>query len=353
MAYKYNEFNGVIYDAIYINIIYFNKQIVKNYFKQYNENGMADFTYCDEFMNGFVTTEPPEELYPFFFYDGATTCVFTSYLFKYFDFTNGTFSSCLSLIQDIPRFKRFVFIHFMEPLKMDIDIEKAIKGDPVEIGKALVALKPEKDLAYACVYLFNNFEKLAKGLYGYMETVIRGMNVFHLKKKDLMKTAIKEFYKEENANMYKKSCGINDDVDFIKQTYSVCLMNKYVTIYAGSKKNYVFIIGIDSPYIIKKDLSYQFVTHTSTGKLFANDITNNIINALSTQEMTINQLSEKLNVSRSTAERFILHLFNELAIKKIKKVRNEQYYQLNPDYFIAAKEAFNKSIDKILLNNNE
>ena len=352
MAYKYNDYAGVIYDSIYYNIVFLNKDRIIKSLLRLEKHESEILKYYNKFKNGIGNIEPDENFYPLFYYDIGNPSVMSEYFRQHFDLRNGTFLDYLELIKDVRRFKRFVFLHYTEPFQKNVNIEAVIKGDSVEIGKVLVALSDAQKGKWANTYvrLFYNFEELAKELLEYMKILIDRMNLFHLKNKRFVKATIDTLCIKENANLCKKLCNIEENVDLSKQIYSVCFMNKYFIMkhYHGTKYN--LMIGIDSAYHLHEFMTYRYVTGVSASRLISNEIMHSMVQALRKEDMTITQLSKELNISRPTADRFINILKSELAITMSKKESNEKYYQLNLNYFKAAQKVLNEIYGEIILD---
>ena len=85
-------------------------------------------------------------------------------------------------------------------------------------------------------------------------------------------------------------------------------------------------------------------------KIFSNETMLDIINALTVEPLTITQLSFKLYASRTTVDRLVGLLYDNMAVVVTKSNGNEKYYKINPEFFLAAKEVFNKKIDDLLLH---
>lgn len=109
-----NNYLGVLYDVIYYNVIYLNKESVRSYLKVYAEKEEDVFVFYDEFRKGKGAIDPPESLYPFFYYNLNRPCALSLHFFKYFDFFTGTYESYFNMFQDVGKFKRYMIFYYLE-----------------------------------------------------------------------------------------------------------------------------------------------------------------------------------------------------------------------------------------------
>ena len=82
---KINESLGVIHDAFFYCVAYFNRKTVVEY---PSDNGIPEqiyFTNYDNLKTSKNALDPPEILYPLFYYDGKRSSVITAYFDQYID----------------------------------------------------------------------------------------------------------------------------------------------------------------------------------------------------------------------------------------------------------------------------
>lgn len=347
-----NNYTGVIYDVINYNVIYFNKESIHSQLKIYAKKDEDIFAFYDEFRKGKHAVTPPENLYPFFFYDIKAPCVLSQYFYKKFDYFSDTYVEYFNTFQNIEQFKRYVFFFYLEQYRDKINIEAVIEGDKKEITKASVAMRYHGERANTFIDLFYDFESAVNELIKYLKRLLHKMKLFHSKKKGLYQAAIEKFINSDNVNPFKKVNNIKDEVKFSKQLFAVCFMNRYVILYKGKTgtSEYSFIVGSDCCQSIRKNADYSYLTYAAVSKVFAHEITDDIIKELTREELTITKLSMKLNTARTTVNKFVGFLYDELAIQVSRANGNEKYYRLNPEYFLVAKRILNEKIDNILLD---
>jgi len=345
-----NHYTGVMSDTIYYNVIFFNQDTIRTQSKLYAEKEDDIFLFYDEIRKGKNVIDPPESLYPFFFYDIKIPCVVTEYFHKKFDFFMNKHTDFSSIFKDVDYFKRFVFFFYLEQHK-EININAALKGDTIEIGKALVAMRQHGERANTFVYLFNNFDQLVEELIRYLNKLHHKMKLFHGKKKGHYQETIDRFCSNDNINILKKTYGIKDKVNILKQTFSVSFMQQYRYLLSSKNNdsNYSFVVGYRSHVVVPKYLNYNFLTPITAAIIYTNPLMNSIIRALKKEELTITKLAIKLAMSRATADRLIGILYDDLAIQITRTIGNEKYYRLNPEYFLAIKSVLVQDIDDILL----
>lgn len=309
------------------------------------------FAFYDEMRSNRHHINPPENLYPFFFYDVKMPCVITEYFRIKFDFFAGTATSFFSLFNNV-EFRRYVCYFFLEKYRDNIDIEAVIKGNIIEVGKALVAMRHHGDRAETFVQLFYNFEQLLDELVNYLKKLHQKMNLFHAKKRGLYQEAIEKFCSSDNINILKKTYDIKSGIKLTNQIFSVCFMQQYIFLHRhkNNQEDYSFIVGCNSNIAVHKFLDYRHVTYITASKIFANDIANDIVTALEKEELTITKLAIKLKASRTTMDRVIGILYDDFAIQITRTNGNEKYYKLNPEYFLVAKAVLGQRIDNILTN---
>ena len=345
---KYNAEPGIIYDAIVYNNIYFCKDAMFKNIRPYIGNDEDVFRYYNEFLKTKNLKSPPDDFYPFFFFQNMGPCVLTTYFNKNFNFFTGTKNDFLDLFKDTAKFKRFVIFYYLEKYADNIDIDKVINSDIVAVSKALVLLRDHGSYMESFIRVFCDFNALVDDLMQYLDSLIEYVKKFHQKYKDIILKAIEDFTDSQVFEAFLKKVGIKKPVKLSEQTFSGCLLHQTVLKFQLQDDNFAFVL---STYAFKTVLLYmQFknIDECSLSKLFANPIICDIIKELAKQELTISKLSYKIHISRTTVDRFVCYLRSEFAIIISRTDGKEKYYKLNPEYFIAAKNSFDKMYENLI-----
>ena len=344
-----NHYTGVLHDLISYNIFFFNRENSRIRAKVYAERDDDIFVYFDEMRKSKHFLDPPESLYPFFFFDMRTPCVTKEYFHKNFDFFTGTDVTFFNLFKDVNAWKRYVFYFYLEGHK-DINVEAVIAGDAVEISNAILAMRHHGDRAKTFVNLFHNFEQLTEELVKYLKQMHHKINLFHVKRKGLYEEVIERFCSNENIKILKKSYNIKSEVKLPKQTFSVCFINQYTFLYKhkNNASDYSFILGYNSHLVPPRSVNYKFLIPETASLIYTNPLVKDIMMALKKEELTITKLSMKLPISRPTVDRLIGVLYDDFAVHISRTNGNEKYYKLNPEYLLAIKSVIVEDIDDML-----
>ena len=338
---------GIIYDSIFYSVICFSKENVRSVAKEYmlNENDIFESYY--EFKNKYEL-EPPESLYPFFYFNGRIFSVLQEYFYKNFDFFNGTVQSFIQT--DKSKIKNFTLHYLLKPFEKEINFGAVIRGDDENTTKALALLtSAHNDNPMQIHNLFYNFDALFDELIKWLRESIHMITLFRNKNKSLIESSVNEFLESEKAKFLAKGWYPNKKINLSKQTFAVSLFNSGIIYhYPLIDNKLALIIGnycCNTSYLFEE---YQHITKKSFAKILDNEIINKIIDILYTGEKTITQLSVALGYSRTTIDKFVRLLYDELVIRKSRKNGNEVYYKINDAYFISAKMAINDYVDKII-----
>jgi len=348
-----NHHLGVVYDSIFSTVIFFNQENTASFLKVYAKHESDIFENYYEFRDKIVIN-PPESLYPFFYFDGKIPCVVRNYLDKYFDFFNGTTQSFIKLFQDKPRLKRFVYFYYLEPLRKDINIEAVIKGDPESTAMAVALLSSiHTDYPKQIHNLFYKFDELIDELTAYFKQITHKVNLFHAKKKNLYENIINDFLHSEHINFISKNVYPDKKIDLRKQMFTISFFNRTIVKTSAVNNQISLLIGDKCSGVLTIYAKYDHITDSSASLIFSNDIMKSIILELKKGEKSITQLSHLINYSRPTIDKFIGLLFDELAVKVSRKSGNEVYYEINYPYFIAAKTVVDEIFDNILIGHKK
>lgn len=345
---KINEAAGVIYDAIFYSYIYFNKEKIYQRLKPYSDKDSDIFAYYDQMRKGNQPLTPSEDFYPFFYVSLQEQSFMTAYFRKYFNFDTSTYMDFFSLFQDKHALKRALIFHYFDRYQDDINLDQLIAGDVPAVAKAMVQLRDHGDRMNAFVRIFCDFDSLVEELVGYLEQLLHKVKLFHAKNKGLYDTAVENFCKNENLHILSKAYNL-EKIKVEEQSFGICFFNPYICMFqfCGTKMK-GFVIGHQAYLAVPKRMTLQNVTTAAISRIYCNDIMESIIDALSVEELTITQLSMRLHVSRTTVDRLIGDLYDDLAVLIAKSNGNEKYYRVNPDFFLAGKEALNKKIDVLM-----
>lgn len=344
---KINEAAGVIYDAIFYNLIYFNKERVYQRLKICAVKDSDIFACYDQMRKGNQPLTPSEDFYPFFYISLQEQSFMTAYFRKYFKFDISTYRDFFSLFQDKHALKRALIFHYFDRYKDEINLDQLIDGDVLAVSKAMVHLREHGDRMNAFVRIFCDFDSLVEELVSYLEQLFHKVKLFHAKNKGLYGAAIENFCKKENLHVISKAYNL-EKIKVEELSFGICFVHPYICMFQFcDSKMKSFVIGYHT-YLVTRQTICPTVTAAMISRIYSNDIMESIIEALSVEELTITQLSMRLHVSRTTTDRLIGDLYNDLAVLIAKSNGNEKYYRVNPEFFLAGKEALNKKIDVFL-----
>jgi len=346
---KINLHLGIVHDSVFYNVIFFNPKNVLTFLQVYAEKESDIFENYHEFVKKY-NIEPPENLYPFFYFDSRVPCVMREYFDKYFDVIDGTVASFLKLLQDKNKFKRYVYHYYLEPLKKDVDVQAVLVGDDVNTSLAVALLSAiHTDYPRQIHNLFYRFDELVDELVLHMKNTAQRVTLYHNKKKSLFEGIVNNFLSSEHINIINKNYFKDEKIDFTKQPYSISLFNRQlIQVYPKQNEQWAILIGDKSHYISTLYSNYNHVTALSSASIIANEVMRDILYILIKGEKSITQLSFLLNYSRPTIDKFITIMYDELVIKISRKSGNEVFYKINNPYFVSAKIELNKAIDDIL-----
>jgi DNA-binding transcriptional ArsR family regulator len=336
---------GMIYDTICYSTIYFNRQTISAGLKLKNEDDL--FFFYERFRMGKRKVDPPQKLYPFFYYDGKILSPIAVYFFKTFDFLTDNFKSFIEKL-NLSEFKKLCFSHYLAQYENEVDIEFILSGDVDSILKAVALMSVHNENLIYFVDFFRHFETLVCELVDYLTDLYGKMKSFHSK---YVPTVFNEIYEEylKNEEILKKMYQIDNQYAFKDDAFSILMMQHFAILEnIVLNRKILFFFGANSIKSISKWLGdYSRISVVSFGKAFGNEVKYDIIQELRKGEKTVSQLSKKLFISRSTVDRYLLSLCDELVVKVVKKAGTEIYYSLNPYYVIAAKEEINRYLDGI------
>ena len=271
----------------------------------------------------------------------------TAYFRKYFKFDTSTYMDFFSLFQDKHALKRALIFHYFDRHQNEFNLDQLIAGDVPAVAKAMVHLREHGDRMNAFVRIFCDFDSLVEELVSYLEKLLHKVKLFHAKNKGLYDTAIENFCKKDDLHIISKEYNL-DKIKAEELSFGICFVHPYICMFQfRDSKMKGLVIGYHTHLITRHTISPR-VTAAMISRIYCNDIMESIIDALSVEDLTITQLSMRLHVSRTTVDRLIGDLYDDLAVLIAKSNGNEKYYRVNPEFFLAGKEALNKKIDVFL-----
>ena len=272
----------------------------------------------------------------------------TAYFRKYFNFDTGTYGDFLALFQDKRVLKRALIFHYFDRYQDEISLDRLIAGDVPAVAKAMVHVRDHGDRMNTFVRVFCDFDSLVEELVGYLEKLLHQVKLFHDKNKGLYVPAVEKFCKKENLHILSKAYHL-DKMKVEEAYFGVSLFYPYIYMlqFCGTRMR-GFVIGHQAHLVVLGHTAFRHVTATMISRIYSNDIMKSIIDALSVEDLTITQLSMRLYVSRTTIDRLVGDLYDDLAVLITKSNGNEKYYRVNPDFFLAGKEAFDNEIDLLM-----
>lgn len=345
---KINEAAGVIYDAIFYSYIYFNKEKIYQRLKPYADKDSDIFAYYDQMRKGNQPLTPSEDFYPFFYVSLQEQSFMTAYFRKYFKFDTGTYADFLALFKDKHALKRALIFHYFDRYQDEIKLDQLIDGDVLAVTKAMVHLRTHGDRMNAFVRIFCDFDSLVEELVSYLEQLLHKVKLFHAKNKGVCDIAVENFCKKENLHVISKAYNL-DTIKVEEQSFGISLFHPYIYMLQFDHPIMQgFVIGHQAYLAVPSHTAFRHVTAAMISRIYSNDIMESIIDALSVEDLTITQLSMRLHVSRTTIDRLIGDLYDDLAVLISKSNGNEKYYRVNPDFFLAGKEAFINKINVLM-----
>lgn len=346
-----NESVGIIYDAFFYCVTYFNrKTLIADPVINIDEH-IRLFHY-DSLRATTRVPDPPNCLFPLFYYDGRRCCPMTAYFDKYFDYFNDTVDSFYSNLLDKSKFKKFIMMYYFGNDFDDKGLQKLCLCEGETVLKAATILSKKVDITYY-TDLFYHFSKLVDIAIEFLRQLTPFIQTYHSKHKAETVETLQKFIAVDNERLVRKSLIKGDEGDIItleNQLYTVCYLNQYIVATFCNVKKYIFILGIDWPILISQALDYHHVTMQSIMNSLGHSTKVEIVNELRKRDLTVSQLSRILHLARTSISRYIVDLLDELVIVKSRKSGPEIYYHLNATYLRYAKDTFNQFLDQAILD---
>ena len=349
---------GLIYDTISYTVIYFNKSAYAKNQRPYNDRNTDPFEYYDNFRSGKRKLDPPDSLFPFFYYNNkkgafSNFSLMLSYFWNHYDFitldTEAFFASLSS-----ESFRGFCYHYYFDSLGDSVDIDGLVRGGTSDCMRAFASFSHLGDRMASFLDFILNFDALIPELTAYLEDCRKRMLSYHGQQSPGWVESIYETYASNEA-LIKASLKSSSASPADAQPFTVHLMDHLVIFnkYVSGMDTELYFIGVSGIKNILSWTDYSHITIQSLGLAFGNDVKRDIIFQLKDGEKTVSQLSKLLYTSRSTIDRCVSSLYDSLVIRIVKKIGTENYYALNPRYFLVAKAEVNRVIDQIIKQTSE
>ncbi|MEA4833503.1 hypothetical protein SDC9_96324 [bioreactor metagenome] len=330
---EYNNITGIIYDCIFLGVIYFNKDTVKSVLSKYCDDSDDIFEYYNIIEEKQIF--PPKHLYPFFYYDGEFPSVLSDYFRCNGYYDQYTFEYFISLIEKKDEFKKFTVNLLLR------DLPQEMKNNILNMSKKMLYDEVLKKLSYTdeiimnVLNMLNDFDSFIDDIIDYFYKIKPVICDLHQQFKKKIEEEFAIFQTDECINNLGRF--LNIEISALKSSdFSFCLIHKYVCLSKTNKnnKNLGFITGIS----LKKAIDCFFIYNNITLETFINALGNsiryNVVIQLNKHgALTSSQLSRILNVSNTAMRRHIDILFNEYVIKISNQTNREIYFSINESYF--------------------
>ena len=344
-----NRTAGIVFDAVYYSVISCSKERFCSYVKIFAKNEDDILEHYHAFTKKY-TIAPGDDLRLFFIFDTEYPNIIISYIDENFPDFNYAPQTVLNLLKsDTEKFRKFAYRQALKPFEKDVNIEAVIKEDASSKALAVALLASvHTDFPMPVHKFFYDFGAVVDQLISYLDEIFHKMGIFRDKRKSICETAVNDFINSDRVNEANKLIYEGDIKDFAKQSYIVSLFNRFVI--KGSEKNrkVTLIIGDKRDSLPIAISIYKHITAVSLSSVFTLEINRAIINALKTGEKNITQLLHITKFSRTHISDHINMLKDELAIRVSRKDGNEAYYEINDDYFKAAKLVMGEELDSIV-----
>lgn len=350
---KINESVGIIFDAFFYSVAFFNKKALGQYDAPYNMSDQTRLSHYNSFRSTAHVPDPPESLFPLFYYNGHRCCAMTAYLEKYFDYFHGTIDDLYSLLHDKSKFKKFIMAYYFDSYFDDRGLQRLCLAEGETVMKAVAILSETVEIKYY-TQMFFHFSDVVNAAIEYLELLIPCIQAYHHKFEAETENVFQEFTSLDNQRIINKGLLHLDDphaIDLKNQMYSICYLNQYIIFYQSTGRQYLFAIGCDWANVISHALDgYRHVTMKSIMNSLGHPTKVDIINELRKQELTVSQLARILHLARTSISRYVVDLLDEFVIVKSHKAGPEIYYRLNPTYLRYARSAFTEYLDQAILD---
>ena len=348
-----NKDVGIIHDAIFCTAVFFSR---KNIFAQpvgldfYQQE--VQLSHYDELKTSKHLPDPPESLYPFFYYDGSKSCAVTAYLDKCCNLLQLSTETFFSNLLDKSRFKKFVMEYFFADSLNEKELQGVCLAHGETIAKALSILSEVHPIKYF-IAMFYHFSQLVDETIVYLQELLPVIKTYHATHKAEANEILNKFISMDNQRLVQKSILSNNEEKTVKledHTYSICYLNQNIVKSSSKNGKFLFVLGCDWPTYFSHFIDYGHVTMQSIMASMGHSVKIEIINELRKKELTVSQLARHLQLARTSITRYIQDLLDELVITKARKSGPEIYYRLNSIYLRYAKDTIDRYLDEAILD---
>lgn len=349
---KMNEVVGILHDAFFYGVAFFNKKILSMHPGTINIDESERLFHYNNLRSTVHIPDPPDCLFPLFYIGPYRPCVLNAYFNSYCDYFNGTIENFYSKLLDKSKFKKFVMNYYFSDKFDEKELQRLYLSEGETVLRAATILSHDVDIKYY-MDMFYHFNDLVDTTIEFFTQLIPFIQAYHSKYKSEAFASIEKFMSVDTQRLVRKSLikeDENSDVKLNNQIYTICFINPYIIASYCANKQYIFILGINWPMTVSQALDYHHVTMQSIMNSLGHPIKVEIVNELRKKELTISQLARALQLARTSISRYVEDLLDELVIIKSRKSGSEIYYRLNITYLRYAKCIFDQFLDQTILD---
>lgn len=345
---------GIMYDVISYSVIYFNRDSYNNVKTYYSDKSIDTYKYYDIFRQGKRKIDPPDYLYPFFYFSSDPKNHFTnfsllqSYFLNHYNFLDFNLTNFLDSLK-APSFKQFCMAYYFKNHADQISIDGLAAGNVDDCMQAMLILHKHGDRLRYFYQLIRSFDELLPSLLEYLENCYVRMASFHAQFGQGFFDDVYSYYLKNADDINKAQNLSTEDLQNIT-CYTIHLID-HLMMFDRMPLNSdtgMFFFGSSSLENVLGWSNYSNLDVLSFCSAFGNEIKKDIIMQLAEKEQTISQLASALFTSRSTINRYVVSLYENLVIQISKKIGTETYYSLNPKYFVIVKKKVEDMLDQII-----
>lgn len=328
----YDDKMGVAYDTIFFGILLFGYETTYKSFEKKFRITDKDFESYFDLKKSIP--KPPDDIYPFFFCDWTKACVLSEYFFYHFHFGQDDFGDFLhNLTHERREMKRAVFEYYLEKSFDEslFEINNAFK-----LTKLILNLNYEQNLLLKLIEICTDYDRVFDGLLCFLKDTYEKVKEFHQNRiKDI---DVRYFLSKEMCNKLNVFLNVEYINTCKKHKVSLCFLHPFVILYKGDPDlGLNLILGYKCEDQIATMVSFNKASPQLICEALGNPVKAQILEKLREGEYTASQLSELLFVSRQSVNRHLLWLNGQMFVRVSKRVGPEIYYEINSDFFKAAK----------------
>ena len=343
-----------MYDVISYTVIYFNPDSYNNVKTYYSDKSIDTYKYYDIFRQGKRKIDPPDYLYPFFYFFSDTRSHFTnfsllqSYFLNNYNFLSFDLQDFLTSLTS-PAFKQFCMNYYFKNHTDRLSIDGLTAGNVDDCMQAMLVLHKHGEKLRYFYQLIRGFDELIPALVEYLENCYIRMSSFHSQFGQSFFDGVYSYYQKNAEDVNRAQNLTQEDLDSIS-FYTVHLIDHLMMFDKKPPESQtgMFFFGASSMENVLGWANYSNLDVLSFCSAFGNEIKKDIIMQLAEKEQTISQLASALFTSRSTINRYVVSLYESLVIQISKKIGTETYYALNPKYFVIVKKKVEDILDMII-----